>query len=66
MRLALVLSLTLLFACAHAARPLPGRETFPPSLSRQLVTQEEWIALRHGLLLEMMRRHGVAMLIVVN
>jgi len=66
MRLALVLPLTLLFACAHAARPLPGRETFPPSLSRQLVTQEEWIALRHGLLLEMMRRHGVAMLIVVN
>lgn len=37
-----------------------------PPISRQLAVREGWLAKRHDLLLPMMRRHGIAMWIVVN
>ncbi|MSR03017.1 MAG: M24 family metallopeptidase [Gemmatimonadetes bacterium] len=37
-----------------------------PPWSAQLATRESWLAKRHEMLLPMMRRHGVAMWIVVN
>jgi Xaa-Pro aminopeptidase len=62
-RVAAAAPLVLLFACAHAA-PDAGSRALP--LSRQIAMREEWLAKRHGLLLEMMRRHQIAMWIVVN
>ncbi|MFL5416220.1 MAG: M24 family metallopeptidase [Myxococcales bacterium] len=54
--------LLLLLACAHA--PASGPRALP--WSRQLAMREEWLAKRHALLLDMMRRHGIAMWMVVN
>lgn len=41
----------------------------PPKLlpwSQQIAVREQWIAKRHAMLLDMMRRHGIDMWIVVN
>src|SRR4051812_15920121 len=54
--------LLLVLACAHA--PASGPRALPSS--RQLAMREEWLAKRHALLLDMMRRHGIAMWMVVN
>src|SRR3954469_25623314 len=54
--------LLLLLACAHA--PARGPRALP--WSRQIAMREEWLAKRHALLLDMMRRHGIAMWMVVN
>ena len=56
------LTLTSLFACAHGPPPLPRSLPW----TRQIALREEWLARRHALLLPMMRRHKVAMWIVVN
>lgn len=34
--------------------------------SKQIEVREQWLAKRHGILLEMMRRHGIEMWIIVN
>ena len=60
MRLVLLCSL---LACAHA-RPAPLH--LPPPWPQQLALREGWLAQRHAALLPLMRRHGVAMWIVVN
>ncbi len=72
---------TLLAACAPrvATTPPPadatvgatvdareGRAAGLLPLSRQIEAREGWLAERHALLLPMMRRHGIAMWIVVN
>ncbi|RKG81401.1 M24 family metallopeptidase [Corallococcus exercitus] len=62
------LSLGCLVACATApvrdtAVPAPSPVP-PPSQERAL--RESWLKERHGLLLDMMRRHGVGMWVVVN
>lgn len=62
-----VLSCVLLAACATPARRGSGGDA--PSLlpwSQQMALREAWLQKRHGLLLDMMRRHGVGMWIVVN
>ncbi|RKH14753.1 M24 family metallopeptidase [Corallococcus sp. CA047B] len=55
-------------ACATAPVRAPVSE--PPALvptpSRALALRESWLTERHGLLLDMMRRHGVGMWVVVN
>src|SRR5437764_12334069 len=58
--------LLLLLACAHA--PASGPANGPRALpsSRQIAMREQWLTKRHALLLEMMRRHGIAMWMVVN
>ncbi|RKH04499.1 M24 family metallopeptidase [Corallococcus carmarthensis] len=62
------LSLGCLVACATA----PVRDTAVPtstavpSPSQALALREAWLKERHGLLLDMMRRHGVGMWVVVN
>lgn len=59
-------------ACAHpGGQPSSGGEPVAarsvlPVWSEQIRVREEWLTRRHALLLEMMRRHGVAMWIVVN
>jgi len=74
-RLPLLGSAVLLAAvlgCAHSAADgsgavasADGRSALP-SWSEQIRIREEWLTRRHALLLEMMRRHGVGMWIVVN
>jgi Xaa-Pro dipeptidase len=62
-----VLSCVLLTACATPARR--GAVADAPRLlpwSEQIVVRERWLDTRHGLLLDMMRRHGVGMWIIVN
>lgn len=62
-----VLSCVLLAACATPARRGPGADA--PRLltgSEQMAVRKAWLEKRHGLLLDMMRRHGVGMWIVVN
>ncbi|MFP2933645.1 M24 family metallopeptidase [Pyxidicoccus sp. 3LG] len=62
-----VLVCVLLAACATPARR--GPEAEPSRLlpwSQQIAAREAWLEKRHGLLLEMMRRHGVGMWIIVN
>ncbi|MGE6762039.1 M24 family metallopeptidase [Corallococcus interemptor] len=62
------LSLGCLVACATA----PVRDTAPaasspvPTPSQEQALREGWLKERHGLLLDMMRRHGVGMWVVVN
>ncbi len=62
-----VLPVLLLAACSRPAPKRPGAEV--PRLlpwSQQLDVREAWLDKRHGMLLELMRRHGVGMWIVVN
>jgi hypothetical protein len=69
MRSALVSLLLVLCACAHAPAPssaAPVERSALPSWTEQIRVREEWLTRRHALLLEMMRRHGVGMWIVVN
>ena len=57
----------LLCACAHAPPPVPSSDRSAlPGWSEQIRIREDWLTRRHALLLEMMRRHGVGMWIVVN
>ena len=69
MRLAALAALPLLAcACAHPSGAPPqgaDRSALPP-WGEQLRIREDWLARRHALLLDMMRRHGVGMWIVVN
>lgn len=65
--LALVLTLALC-ACAHAP---PATTTEPSGFvalpwSQQIALRESWLEKRHGLLLAMMKKHGIGMWIVVN
>ena len=58
---------TVLFAaaCGYVAVPeTEGTRLLPPS--EQLEVREGWLETRHGLLLDMMRRHDIDMWIVVN
>jgi hypothetical protein len=62
----LVLSLC---ACAHPSATSPATpvdRSGLPTWSEQIRIREDWLTRRHALLLDMMRRHGVAMWIVVN
>ena len=67
-RLALaLLPLLALPGAAADAPPRPGAFGFAPlPWSEELALRERWLTERQGLLLDMMRRHGVAMWIVVN
>ena len=52
-------------ACGYVAAPeTEGTRLLPPS--EQFAVREGWLETRHGLLLDMMRRHGIDMWIVVN
>ena len=62
----LVLSLC---ACAHPSATSPATpvdRSALPTWSEQIRVREDWLTGRHALLLDMMRRHGVVMWIVVN
>ncbi|HET7437347.1 MAG TPA: M24 family metallopeptidase [Thermoanaerobaculia bacterium] len=61
---ALVLSLFL--AAATPAACVPDAHAPSLSWSEQIRVREEWLTQRHAMILEMMRRHGVSMWIVVN
>jgi Xaa-Pro aminopeptidase len=53
--------------CVPGAAQAPTKESPPlPSLSQQIAMREQWLAKRHAMLLEMMRRQGVDWWIVVN
>src|SRR5215467_7900888 len=63
----LILPLILLSSLCFAQKstPIPP----PPRLlpwSQQIAVREQWLEKRHGMLLDMMRRHGIDMWIVVN
>ncbi|HZW89163.1 MAG TPA: Xaa-Pro aminopeptidase, partial [Myxococcaceae bacterium] len=63
------LLLLLVCACAHTPGPSPTppvERSALPSWTEQIHIREDWLTRRHALLLEMMRRHGVGMWIVVN
>ncbi|WP_375770574.1 M24 family metallopeptidase [Archangium gephyra] len=66
-RRALTCLLALNVACA-TARPVPPGAEAPRLLpwSEQLAVREAWLLKRHGMLLPMMRQHGVGMWIIVN
>jgi hypothetical protein len=65
-------ALTLLTSHAVAQSPAAGRRFTVESArqllpwSEQIAVREQWLAQRHAALLPMMRRHGIAMWIVVN
>jgi hypothetical protein len=63
-RLAALLAAALC-ACA-APRPSAPGGWQQPSWSQQIALREGWLRTRHGMVLEMMRRHGVSMWIVAN
>lgn len=75
---AVVCSLTALLppAAAHAQSDAPVRRTVParrdpvasaiPPWSEQIRIREGWLAKRHAMLLDMMRKHDIQMWIVVN
>jgi len=58
--------LALAAAGAAAERVADLEALRPPARSERIATREAWLERRHGLLLDMMRRHGVGMWIVVN
>ena len=69
MRATLASLLLVLCACAHAPAPSSAAQvdrSALPSWTEQIRVREEWLTRRHALLLDMMRRHGVGMWIVVN
>ena len=70
MRSALASLLLFACACAHNAAPAPAPAAVDrsalPTYSEQIRIREDWLTRRHALLLDMMRRHGVEMWIVVN
>jgi Xaa-Pro aminopeptidase len=55
----------ILIACGYVEAPKTGKPRLLAP-SRQLEVRSDWLETRHGLLLDMMRRHGVEMWIVVN
>ena len=55
----------LLCACAGPRGSTPGGWQ-QPSWSQQIALREGWLKTRHGMVLELMRRHGVSMWIVAN
>lgn len=55
----------LMVACGYVTAPEP-EESRMLAPSGQLEVRETWLETRHGLLLDMMRRHGIDMWIVVN
>ncbi|NTX32981.1 aminopeptidase P family protein [Myxococcus sp. CA033] len=62
-------ALPLLFLAACTGPRCAAQKAETPkllSLSQQIALREDWLDKRHGLLLEMMRRHGVGMWIIVN
>jgi Xaa-Pro aminopeptidase len=66
-----ILSLTvaLAAACAPQDGPPPAAASDEPGLltwTEQMAVRDQWLAERHEALLPMMRRHGIAMWIVVN
>lgn len=61
------LPLLFLSACTGARSAERNDETSKLlPMSQQIALREDWLDKRHGLLLEMMRRHGVGMWIIVN
>jgi Xaa-Pro dipeptidase len=59
----------LCLGCTHVpsgATPAPIGRAALPSYSEQIRLREAWLGERHGLLLNMMRRNGIAMWVVVN
>jgi Xaa-Pro aminopeptidase len=54
-----------LCACAAPRQSGPGGWQ-QPSWSQQIALREGWLRTRHGMVLEMMRRHGVSLWIVAN
>ncbi|WP_426753534.1 M24 family metallopeptidase [Myxococcus sp. Y35] len=61
------LPLLLLAACTTTGNGATGAKV--PALlpwSEQIAEREAWLEKRHGMLLDMMRRHGVGMWVVVN
>ena len=63
------LLLLALCACAHGSGAPPATavdRSALPSWTEQLRLREEWLTRRHALLLDMMRRHGVGMWVVLN
>ena len=66
-RRAVTCLLALNVACA-TARPVSTDREAPRLLSgsEQLAVREAWLVKRHGMLLPMMRQHGVGMWIIVN
>ncbi len=69
------LALCLLLPLAALAQDRPVRRTVParapqmptlPTWSQQIAIREGWLDKRHGMLLDMMRRHDIQMWIVVN
>ncbi|AGC46754.1 Xaa-Pro aminopeptidase family enzyme [Myxococcus stipitatus DSM 14675] len=62
-----VVPLVLLSACSSSRKEGAGAEPHRLlPLSQQLALRQTWLEKRHGMLLEMMRRHGVGMWIIVN
>lgn len=64
--------LCLVTITCFACRPAAGQKAGPPapirlpSWSEEIAIREGWLIKRHAILLEMMRRHGIGMWIVVN
>ncbi|MGZ6076778.1 MAG: M24 family metallopeptidase, partial [Myxococcaceae bacterium] len=63
---AFLLAASLALAAPPKGQPPAADRTALPGWSEQIRIREEWLTRRHALLLDMMRRHGVAMWIVVN
>ena len=60
-----LLLLTLVSASLHAADQKPSTVHLP-TWSQQIAIREGWLAKRHAMLLDMMRRHNIDMWIIVN
>lgn len=65
----LAAGLSLFAAACDGPGQAPSEGTDSPTLlswSEQMAVRDEWLSARHGMLLPMMRRHGIDMWIVVN
>src|SRR5690242_12003999 len=60
----LILSFGVETFAADAGKNVTGPKLLP--WSQQTAVREQWLAKRHGMILDMMRRNGVDMWIVVN